>query len=74
MTITEISLSGAGFFVDFEIPAEIARVAPANFQGGVVNIRVEGVENGAGCLLFVRDGVLSFLPRSRCRRPWRGHL
>jgi hypothetical protein len=26
-----------------------------------VNIRVKRVENGAGCLLFVRDGVLSFL-------------
>jgi hypothetical protein len=60
-TIKEISLSGAGFFVDFEIPADVACVAPPNFQGGVVNIRVEGVENDAGCLLFVRDGVLSFL-------------
>jgi hypothetical protein len=60
-TITEISLSGAGFFVDFQIPADVARVAPPNFEGGHVNIQVERVENGAGCLVFVRDGVLSFL-------------
>jgi hypothetical protein len=60
-TITEITLSGAGFFVDFEVAADVARVTPPNFQGGVVNIRVEGLENGGGCLLFVRDGVLSFL-------------
>ena len=45
----------------FDIPAEVARAAPANFQGGAVNIRAQRVENGAGCLLFVRDGVLSFL-------------
>ena len=74
-TITEISLAGAGFFVDFKVPANVARVAPPNFQGGEVAIRVEGVENGAGCLLFVpREAAehrhrcldASFESRRRC--------
>jgi hypothetical protein len=38
-----------------------ARQARRLLLVGYVNIRVDGVENGAGCLLFVRDGVLSFL-------------
>jgi hypothetical protein len=71
--ITEISLSGAGFFVDFEIPAEVGHVAPPNFEGGRVDIRVEGVENGVGCILFVRDGVLSFLEGYTYGEEWPEH-
>jgi hypothetical protein len=32
--------------------------APRNLTGGNVTIHVEGIVHGAGCLLFVRDGVI----------------
>jgi len=72
-SITEIVLTGGGVFVDFEISADVARVAPPNFEGGYVNIRVEGVENDAGCLRFVRDGVIAFIDGHTYTDEWPEH-
>jgi hypothetical protein len=59
--IREIRLSGVGFFVEYEVPAGLERTVPATMSGGSVNIQLEGVEYGAGCVLFVRGGVISML-------------
>jgi hypothetical protein len=59
--VRHVKLSGVGFFVEYEVPADASRTAQENFAGGTVTIAVEGVEHGAGCLVFVRCGVLSFL-------------
>ena len=59
--VREVELTGVGFFVDFDIPSDAPRTEPKNMTGGSVEIRVEGVANGAGCLLFVRDGVIAML-------------
>ncbi len=71
--IQQVELTGAGFFVTFEIPADVARTTPPNLQGGDVHIRVEGVEHGAGCVLFVRDGVLSMLEGYTYGEEWPEH-
>ena len=60
-SIEQVELTGVGFFVGFQVPADVGRTTPADFAGGNVNIQVEGVKHGAGCVLFVRDGVLSML-------------
>jgi hypothetical protein len=72
-TILQVKLTGVGFFVDFEIPADAARTIPGNFVGGGARIAVEGVEHGAGCLLFVRDGALSVLEGFTYADAWREH-
>jgi hypothetical protein len=59
--ITTIELTGVGFFVEFEVPPDAPRAAPRNLTGGNVNIHVEGVVHDAGCVLFVRDGVIDML-------------
>jgi hypothetical protein len=59
--VVDLELTGVGFFANFEVPADAARCSPSNFVGGNAAIDIEGVEHGAGCVLFVRDGVLCFL-------------
>jgi hypothetical protein len=60
-SIQQVELTGVGFFIEFEVPADVVRVTPPNFEGGQVDVQVEGVAHGAGCVLFVRGGVLSML-------------
>jgi len=50
-----------GFFVSFSVPATAPRVDAPNASGGVVTMELEGLEHGSGCILFVRDGVISIL-------------
>jgi hypothetical protein len=56
-----VELSGAGFFADIEVPDDAPMVSPPSISGGDAKIVVEGVQHGAGCVLFVRDGRLSML-------------
>jgi hypothetical protein len=59
--IRKVELTGVGFFVEFEIPSDVARTVPTSFAGGSATIEVEGVKNPAGSVLFVKDGMLSKL-------------
>jgi hypothetical protein len=59
--ILEITLTGTGFFADFEIPSDAPRTEQNSMSGGDVCIALEGVENGAGCVLFVTDGAIATL-------------
>jgi hypothetical protein len=59
--VVDLELTGVGFFANFEVAGDAARCNPPNFVGGNAAIEIEGVEHGAGCVLFVRDGVLCFL-------------
>ncbi len=56
--VREVELTGVGFFVTFEVPASVPRTSPAKFSGGDARIKVEVIPNGAGCVLFVIDGVV----------------
>ncbi len=57
-TITGIELTGAGFFVSFDIPDDLERCVPGNIAGGDAVIRYAESPVQAGCVLFVRDGLL----------------
>jgi hypothetical protein len=63
--------SGAGFFCSFEVPPSAPRLdAKQNFHFGDVNAIVEGLEHGAGFVIFVRGGRLDMLEGYSYEEPW----
>ena len=71
--ITKVELTGVGFFVDFEVPPEMAKTEPRDLTGGSANIAVAGVKHGAGCVLFVREGCLTMLEGFTYDDEWPEH-
>jgi hypothetical protein len=69
-SVTGIVLTGAGFFVDFSVPAQLPPIAPANLVGGDARLELSDVPNGAGCVLFVSDGYLSLFEGFTYTDPW----
>jgi hypothetical protein len=59
--VKQVELTGVGFYIDFEVPPDAPLAEPAKFAGGNAKITVKGMENGAGCVLFVRGGRLATL-------------
>lgn len=59
LTITEVELSGVGFFTHLAIPSHLPTTDPSRIVGGDAEIILSGVEHGAGCVLFVDGGRLS---------------
>jgi hypothetical protein len=63
--------SSAGFLCSFELPAESAPLpGAANFELDDVDAAIDGLEHGAGFLLFVRDGRLAALEGYSYEEPW----
>jgi hypothetical protein len=60
-SLRSVKLTGAGFFANFDVPNETSLVAPPRILGGNVQMTVEGMPEGAGSLIGVEDGRLSFL-------------
>jgi hypothetical protein len=69
-SVSRVEFSGAGFFVEFSVPADAPRAEPGELTGGNARIEVEGLEHGAGCVLFVRDGMLRALEGYTYGEPW----
>jgi hypothetical protein len=59
VTVTEVDLSGVGFFAHLVVPPAVPTAGPARIVGGDAEIVLSGVEHGAGCVLVVDDGRLS---------------
>ena len=54
--------TGAGFFVDFSVPIHLPPVPGRDsFVFGDVVAEIDGLERGAGFLLFIKNGNLAFL-------------
>jgi hypothetical protein len=62
--------SGVGFFTNFEVPNTASAVQPPNFAAGNVDIQMENVNYGVGCVLFIQDGRLSMLEGYTYGEPW----
>ena len=60
-SIVKVEYSGVGFFANFIVPQSAKKVEPPNFCGGDAVIQAKGVTNGAGCVLYVEHGFLSYL-------------
>jgi len=70
INVVRREFSGNGFFTTFEVPGGIPKVTPKNISGGNVEIELENLPNGAGCVLFIRDGKLSMLEFYSNTDPW----
>lgn len=63
--------TGTGFICSFKIPPECERLpSQCNFHVGDVNALVEGLEYGAGFVLFVRDGYLNHFEGYSYEESW----
>jgi hypothetical protein len=60
-SIKEVTLTGVGFFAEFEVPSHAPQTDPASFDGGSAYITLEGGSHGADCVLFIRDHRLALL-------------
>jgi hypothetical protein len=60
-SIKGVEMTGHGFYVDFETPADVPLAMPSDFAGGNAKITLVGSTAPAGCVLFVRSGRLSTL-------------
>ena len=54
-------MTGVGFFVHFNVDRRAPRSPRANLEISDVGGSIEGLEHGAGFLVFVTDGYLDFL-------------
>lgn len=61
-TVSERKFTGVGFFTNLVIPSDapVKRDLP-NMEIGDVGAEFPNVKHGAGFLLFIRDGVVSWL-------------
>lgn len=62
--------TGVGFHCSLEVPPDVPLVAPADFELGDVDATIEGLEHGAGFLLFVRGGRMTMLEGYSYEEPW----
>jgi hypothetical protein len=60
-TIKNRKFTGFGFYTTFIVPEKIHRNKKLNFMIGDVNGEIEGLNNGAGFLLYIKNGVIDML-------------
>lgn len=62
--------TGAGFYLSFDVPPEAPALPSQNFHFGDVNATVDGLQHGAGFVVFVRGGRLEMLEGYSYDEPW----
>jgi hypothetical protein len=73
--VRDRKMTGVGFFTNFLVPPEAPRVNAAGQRViSGVGAELEGVDHGAGFLLFVQDGQLDFLEGFTFDEPWPAHV
>ena len=55
-TIADVEMTGVGFYVDFNIPSDVPLAVPPDFAGGSATSQVNGTQDLAGGVVFVRKG------------------
>ena len=64
-------LTGVGFFCYFRVPDHAKRLsAETNFVLNDVNAEIPGLKNGAGFLLFIRNGCIQALEGYTVEEDW----
>ena len=70
-TVAERSFSGVGFFTEFVLPPDApVRRDLADITFGEVEADFPGLQNGAGFVLFIRDGAVAMLEGYTYDEPW----
>lgn len=61
-SIKSVELTGAGFYIDFDIPGSVQRLDKrCHMYIGDLGGEVEGLEAGLGFILWIDDGAISSL-------------
>lgn len=69
--LTSREYTGAGFFCSFEVPSDATLLtSQQDFEFGDVDAVVDGLEHGAGFIIFVRGGCLDNLEGYSYEEPW----
>jgi hypothetical protein len=68
--VGRIELTGVGLSAHIQLPADVPRTATRSLTGGSAILQLAGLQRGAGCVLFVRDGLLSCLECFTYDEPW----
>ena len=70
-TVAKREFTGAGVFVTFSVPETASRLPQKDsFSFGDVGAEIQGLQHGAGFVLWVREGVLDFLEGYTFDEPW----
>jgi hypothetical protein len=73
--ILKRDVTGVGFFTYFDVPADVPRVPAADSaQIDDVAATIEGLQHGAGFVLFLRNGALYMLEGYTFDEPWPSDL
>lgn len=62
--------TGVGFYLSFDVPPEAPALLTQNFHFGDVNAAVDGLQHGAGFVVFVGGGRLEMLEGYSYDEPW----
>jgi hypothetical protein len=72
LQVAQRELTGSGFVTSFSIDASVVTSAllHKDFKFGDVTADIEGLEHGAGFLLYVRNGAIDALEGYSFEEPW----
>jgi hypothetical protein len=68
--VTRRENTGEGFFCDFHVPSDVPQATERDFRLGDVNANLDGLQHGAGFVLFVRNGRLATLEGYTYEESW----
>ena len=68
--IVRREFTGCGFYIEFKVSNSDLCIPFLDIQLGDVIAEIEGLEHGAGFLLFIKNGVLSMLEGYSYDEPW----
>jgi len=63
-------LTGVGFYVNFNVPANCPTISNGSCHIGDVEAEIDGLVHGAGFVLFIVDGKISTLEAYSYDEPW----
>jgi len=69
--VSERKMTGVGFYLTFVVPDNVRRLQGVlNVKFGDVHAEIPGLANGAGFLLYLRNGYLNMLEAYTYDEPW----
>lgn len=62
--------TGAGFYVTFDVPADVPFLSALDFRLDDVSAAIDGLRYGAGFILFIKRGRIHALEGYSFEEPW----
>ena len=74
LKIKDRELTGVGFFTEFEAVDEIFKAQCDDFEISDVEGKLNGLNNGFGCVVFIKDGQIDTVECFSYDEPWPDHV